>query len=196
MDSHTGNKPPAHLEFRPVSDHELCASCMGVERACATTAKDAGAEAHQEAKADTPGTAGKRKHCSISRFPEDIGHRKLHKIDVSIATAYVTSSMHSRRVHKLGRYRLTYSKQSSDSLALTCSLMRCSNSGVVLGEIRQTHDSQAISRYHCQPQRHQQILHEAAELGRQPCSQQQKQEVCPKDGQVSAQATLDSPPSP
>ena len=47
---------PGHSKI-PVSDNELRAACMGV---CAKTAKDAGAETHEETKADTPGTAGKK----------------------------------------------------------------------------------------------------------------------------------------
>ena len=42
-----------------VSDHELCAQCMGEERACATTtARDAGEKADEEADAETAGIAG------------------------------------------------------------------------------------------------------------------------------------------
>ena len=52
MDLCTGRRPPVPLE--------LCATCMGVERACATTARDAGGKADEETVADKPGTAGKR----------------------------------------------------------------------------------------------------------------------------------------
>ena len=61
---------PVGLLTLPVSDHELCATCMGVERACATTARDAGAEADEEAVAETPGTTETRAHATTST-PQD-----------------------------------------------------------------------------------------------------------------------------
>ena len=53
----------ANYELQPLegwSEHELCASCMGVERACATAATDTEAEADEEAVAETPGSADTR----------------------------------------------------------------------------------------------------------------------------------------